>query len=241
LSEISEPGSSDDSDDVLITETPEEELDRLKSEKKMHDAERMRHQTERLDAALAALSEQDRALFDRMIAGQQMGPKHNGKPLTLLQQATQAEIFAKELNEHGPDCWRSCCEVSCSKEIFTTEFARGCVVNWKPKNGNPSTGQKRGRGTGIITNADGSVDQERFWTEEQQFGVALARSEKGPKPGQTGWDEERGIAYDSDQHPDSPRHAQWLVEQSAPRLPQRGEPGYVMHPMPPLPDLKKLI
>jgi hypothetical protein len=108
------------------------------------------------------------------------------------------------------------------------------------KNG-VAPGQKRGRGTGIVTNPDGSVDQERNWTEEQKFGVALARSEKGPKPGTTGWDEERGIAYDSDHHPENPRYAEWLEEQKAPPKPKRGEPGYVMPPMPPLPDLKALI
>jgi hypothetical protein len=102
-------------------------------------------------------------------------------------------------------------------------------------------GQKRGRGTGIVTNPDGSVDQERNWTEEQKFGVALARSEKGPKPGTTGWDEERGIAYDSAHHPDNPHYAEWLAEQNAPPKPKRGEPGYVMPPMPPLPDLTVLI
>jgi hypothetical protein len=55
-----------------------------------------------------------------------------GKPLTLLQQIGQAELYAKELAEHGPVCWRGCCEISCTKQVFTVEYARGCTKNWKP-------------------------------------------------------------------------------------------------------------
>jgi phage replication O-like protein O len=109
-----------------------DELLRTKAEKTRRDADRMRQQTERLDNAMAALTETDRAILDRMLAGQQLDPKRRGKPLTLLQQAQQVELYTKELSEHGPECWRSCCEIACAKEVYTAEYARGCTKNWTP-------------------------------------------------------------------------------------------------------------
>lgn len=113
-----------------------------KTEAKARAADRARKQTENLDIALAALTETDRNILDRMIAGQE---QEKGKPLTLLQQTRQAELYAKELAEHGPDCWRGCCEISCAKQVYTVEYARGCTKHWKPEDGCPFSGPVNGK------------------------------------------------------------------------------------------------
>lgn len=129
---------------------------RLTAEKDIRDAERLRQQTEALEASLSALTPPDRKLLDSMLAGQHLA---KGKPLTLLQQASQAETFAKELAEHGPECWRDCCRIACEKGIYTAEFARGCVKNWKP-----SGGGGNGQGSLHLTELDRlqiTADHER--------------------------------------------------------------------------------
>jgi hypothetical protein len=159
----------------------------LKAKKEHRDAERLRKQTEALDAALESLTPVDRALLDRMIAGQQLNPKRNGKPLTLLQQATQASIYAKELAEHGPECWRACCEIACEKEVYTAEYARGCTKNWTPG---------RGKRTGLWRDAGGGVIETEAEMDAYQIGSIRRAIAAGT------WDEAVGIDRLSERHPD---------------------------------------
>lgn len=201
LSSTSKDGLStitDTSIDTLKTESiapigAVDEVARAKAEKASRDAARIRQQTERYDAAMAALTATDRELLDRMIAGQQLDPKRNGKPLSLLQQATQAEIYAKQLAEHGPECWRACCEISCTKEVYTAEYARGCTKNWKPNTGGGT--QQRGL---FVANADGTRTYERDWTAEQRWSIQVARNSGT-------WDDEVGIDRLDPRHPDNQR------------------------------------
>lgn len=135
-----ENGSKDlvqvgENDAAACTASPDpvEQKRQQRAAKDKRDAERFRQQTEQLDAALAALSQLDRELLDTMLAGQQLA---KDKPLTLLQQKTQADIYARELAQHGPECWRACCQVACEKGIYTAEYARGCTKNWVRPGGN---------------------------------------------------------------------------------------------------------
>lgn len=145
-----------------ISPDPVEEKQQQQAAKAKRDADRLRQQTEKLDAALAALSQPDRDLLDTMLAGQQIA---KGKPLTLLQQATQADIYARELTEHGPECWRDCCRLSCEKQIYTAEYARGCTKHWTPSGGN---GNGRGRlpPQGQLTELDRMQLQADYEREE---------------------------------------------------------------------------
>jgi phage replication O-like protein O len=145
-----------------ISPDPVEEKQQQQAAKAKRDADRLRQQTEKLDAALAALSQPDRELLDTMLAGQQIA---KGKPLTLLQQATQADIYARELTEHGPECWRDCCRLSCEKQIYTAEYARGCTKHWTPSGGN---GNCRGRlpPQGQLTELDRMQLQADYEREE---------------------------------------------------------------------------
>jgi phage replication O-like protein O len=210
---------------------------------------------ERRDTLLASLPGADKTLVQAYL--ESAAQKNKSGTQTLGGEVSKLEeilALREELQErdpaHGLERWRhGMMTAGQTKDkktgtmgVAVSNFVKVVAEGWSPGDAIVAgPGQKRGRGTGIVTNPDGSVDQERNWTEEQKFGVALARSEKGPKPGTTGWDEERGIAYDSAHHPDNPHYAEWLAEQNAPPKPKRGEPGYVMPPMPPLPDLTVLI
>ena len=140
---------------------PIEEKRRQQAAKARRDAERIRQQTEQLDAALAALSQPDRTLLDTMLAGQEQA---KGKPLTLLQQKTQVDIYTRELAEHGPECWRACCQVACEKGIYTCEYARGCTKHWVRPGGGNGNGHGRLPPQGQLTELDRmqiQADRER--------------------------------------------------------------------------------
>jgi len=122
-----------DAADCTSSLDPIEEKRRQQAAKAKRDADRIRQQTEQLDAALAALSQPDRTLLDTMLAGQEQA---KGKPLTILQQKMQVDIYTRELAEHGPECWRDCCQVACEKGIYTAEYARGCTKHWVRPGGN---------------------------------------------------------------------------------------------------------
>lgn len=108
---------------------------RLKAEKDLRDAERMRQQTARLEAALAALLEEDRQTADTMIQAQ---ADEKGKPLTLLQQAQLVETYRDELADHGPQCWRECCRIALEKAHGSVAYAKGCTKTWVPKAAAPA-------------------------------------------------------------------------------------------------------
>ncbi|MEN6546048.1 MAG: replication protein [Armatimonadia bacterium] len=121
---------------------PAEQKQQQQTAKDKRDADRLRQQTEQLDAALAALSDPDRKLLDTMLAGQELA---KGKALTLLQQKSQADIYARELAEHGPECWRACCQVACEKQVYTCEYARGCTKHWTRPGGGNGNGSTQSR------------------------------------------------------------------------------------------------
>ena len=149
-----------DAADCTSSLDPIEEKRRQQAAKARRDADRIRQQTEQLDAALAALSQPDRTLLDTMLAGQEQA---KGKPLTLLQQKMQVDIYTRELAEHGPECWRACCQVACEKGIYTAEYARGCTKNWVRPGGN-GNGHGRLPPQGQLTELDRmqiQADRER--------------------------------------------------------------------------------
>lgn len=117
------------------------DLKALKEQKKQRDAQRMAAQTARLEEVLSSLPDKDRRILDYMIAGQQ-SEKRKGRPLTTLQHLGQAEIYLQQLEKAGAECWHDCCEISCRRDVWTVEFARGCVKNWKSESERPRAAER---------------------------------------------------------------------------------------------------
>ena len=140
LSEIAS-GALDDVDLEKCVAHAEEEKKRLKLEKTQQDNERVLHQQQRLDILLEGFSPQDRKYFDAMIAGQQ--EKRGGRPLTRLMLLEEAEIYQRELAEHGSECWQGCCAISFRQGVCSMAYARGCVESWK-------TSHAGGNGVGLF-------------------------------------------------------------------------------------------